>query len=123
MCPERLLHWCLPPYFLHGGVAMVMTLQPPLPPLPLLPLTPLLPLLLPTKIAITAASALIIAKAKTVGLSAHELPVSPLNPATTLFAKSPKKPGGLLDPPEPIWSPNANWSIIATIVAPAFRAA
>ena len=90
---------------------MVMTLQPPL------------PFLLPTRMAITAASAPIIAKAKTVGLIAVELPVSPVNPATTLFAKSVKKPGGLLDPPEPIWSPNAKRSIIATIVPTEFRAA
>ena len=85
-------------------------------------LHPLLPFLLPTKIAITAASAPIIAKAKTVGLIAVELPVSPLNPPTTLFAKSAKKPGGLLNPTEPIWSLNAKESIIAAIVPIVFRA-
>ncbi len=93
-------------------------------------LQPFFPLLLPTKIAITAARAAIIAKAKTIGLSDVELPVeppgelpveppvklpvsplkpvtSPLIPATSLFPKSVKKPGELLDPPEPTWSPNA----------------
>jgi len=98
-------------------------------------LQPLLAFLLPIKIAIAAASAPIVPKPKTTGLVAVGLPVglpfglplglpfalplglpfalplglpvSQLNPANTLFAKSVKKPGVLIDPPEPIWSPNA----------------
>jgi len=94
---------------------MVMTLQ------------PLLPFLLLTKIATIAASAAI---SKNVRLSAVKLrvgpelpvcpvkpPVSPFNPATTLFAKSAKKPTALLAPPEPVWSPNAKESISATTVS------
>ena len=94
---------------------MVMTLQ------------PLFPFLLLTKIATVAASAAI---SKNVRLSAVKLrvgpelplgpvklPVNPFNPATTLFAKSAKKPGELLAPPEPVWSPNAKASISATIVS------
>src|SRR5437667_10326407 len=79
-CSERPPHLCFAPYFEHGGAARVMALQ------------FFLPLLLLTKIATTAASAAIIAKAKRVGLIAVEPPVSQFNPATSLFAKSVKKP-------------------------------
>ena len=85
-------------------------------------LQPLLPLLLPTKIAIIVASAAIIPKAKIVGLSTVELPVSPFNPMASLFARSVKKLRGLPAPPVPIWSPNAKVSIIAAIVPIVLRA-